>query len=145
MIWGRQSLCRCMWCQSFDDKHVAKISSSPVAYKGYFLEDFSTSFTQSFTEIPKTALATSEIKPDSPMKAPHPAPTSVRNVASYSRIRRVSKSIKPPSTSGNKTYQPPLDSGLATLTPDVRPVNQGCSIHPSIAQIMAINTSSNNP
>ena len=96
------------------------------------------------TEIPKTALATSQIKPDSPTKAPHPAPTSVRNVASYSRIRRVSKSIKPPSTSGNKTYQPPLDSGLATLTPDVRPVNQDCSIPPSAAQIMAINTSSNN-
>ena len=36
VIWGRQSLCRCMWCQSFADKHVAKISSSPVAYKGYF-------------------------------------------------------------------------------------------------------------
>ena len=67
-----------------------------------------------------------------PTKAPHQAPTSVRNVASYSRIRRVSKSIKPPRTSGNKTYQPPLDSGLATLTPDVRPVNQGCSI-PSIS------------
>ena len=96
------------------------------------------------TEIPKTAPATSQIKPDSPTKAPHPAPTSVRNVASYSRIRRVSKSIKPPSTSGNKTYQPPLDSGLATLTPDVRPVNQGCSIPPSAAQIMAVNTSSNN-
>ena len=43
----------------------------------------------------------------------------------------------------NKTYQPPLESGLATLTPDVRPVNQGCSIPPSEAQIMAINTSSN--
>ena len=72
------------------------------------------------------------------------SPTSVRNVASYSRIRRVSKSIKPLSTSGNKTYQPPLDSGLATLTSDMRPVNQGCSIPPSAAQIMAINTSSNN-
>ena len=72
-----------------------------------------------------------------------PAPTSVPNVASYSRIRRVSKSIKHPSTSENKTYQPPLDSGLATLTPDVRPVNQGCSIPPSAVQIMAINTSSN--
>ena len=64
-------------------------------------------------------------------------------MASYSRIRRVSESIKHPSTSENKTYQPPLDSGLATLTPDVRPVNQGCSIPPSPAQIMAINTLSN--
>ena len=44
VIWGRQSLCRYMWCQSFADKHDTKISSSPVAYKGYFLEDFSTSF-----------------------------------------------------------------------------------------------------
>ena len=96
------------------------------------------------TEIAKTAQATSQIKPDSPTKAPHPAPTSVWNVASYSRIRRVSKSIKHPSTSENKTYQPPPDSGLATLTPDVRPVNQGCSIPPSAAQIMAINKSSNN-
>ena len=40
----------------------------------------------------------------------------------------------------NKTYQPPLDSGLATLTPDARPVNQGCSIPPSPVQIMAIST-----
>ena len=31
---GRQSLCRCMWCQSFADKHVTEISGSPVAYKG---------------------------------------------------------------------------------------------------------------
>ena len=46
VIWGRQSLCRCMWCQSCADKHVAEFSGSPVAYKGYFLEDFSTaSFT----------------------------------------------------------------------------------------------------
>ena len=88
-------------------------------------------------------MVTSQIKPDSPTKAPHPAPTSVPNVASYSRIRRVSKSIKHQCTSENKTYQPPLDSGLATLTPDVRPVNQGCSLLPSAAQIMAINTSSN--
>ena len=58
-------------------------------------------------------------------------------------IIRVSKSIKHPSTSENKTYQPPLDSGLATLTPDVRPVNQGSSIPPSAAQIMVRNTSSN--
>ena len=93
--------------------------------------------------IAKTAQATSQIKPGSPMKAPHPSPTNVPNVASYSRIRRVSKSIKHPSTSENKTYQPPLDSDLATLTPDVRPVNQSCSIPPSAAQIMAINTSSN--
>ena len=90
------------------------------------------------TEIAKTAQATSQIKPGSPTKAPHPSPTSVPNVASYSRIRRVSKSIKHPSTSENRTYQPPLDSGLATLTPDVKPVNQGCSIPPSAAQIMAI-------
>ena len=95
------------------------------------------------TKIAKTAQATSQIKPDSPTKAPHPAPTSVPNVASYSRIRRVSKSIKHPSTNDNKTYQPPLDSGLSTLTPDERPVNQGCSIPPSAAQIMAISTSSN--
>ena len=64
----------------------------------------------------KTAQATSQIKPDSPAKAPHPAPTSVPNVASYSRIKRVLKSIKHQSTSENKTYQPPLDSGLATDT-----------------------------
>ena len=44
VIWGRQSFCRCMWCQLFADKHVAEISGSPVAFKGYFLEDFSTSF-----------------------------------------------------------------------------------------------------
>ena len=76
-------------------------------------------------------------------KSSSPSTNQCSKVASYSRIRRVSKSIKHPSTSENKTYQPPLDSGLATLTPDVRPVNQGCSIPPSTAQIMAINTSSN--
>ena len=42
--WGRQSPCRCRWCQSFADNHVAEISCSAVAYKGYVLEDFSTSF-----------------------------------------------------------------------------------------------------
>ena len=95
------------------------------------------------TKVAKTAQATSQIKRDSPTEAPHPAPTSVPNVASYSRIRRVSKSIKHPSTTENKTYQPPLDSGLATLKPDVRPVNQHCSVTPSAAQIMAVSTSLN--
>ena len=56
---------------------------------------------------------------------------------------RVLKSIKCPSTNENKTYQPPLDSGLATLTPDARPVDQGCSIPPSPAQMIAISSSSN--
>ena len=32
---GDLGLCRCMWCQSFADKHVAEISGSPVAYQGY--------------------------------------------------------------------------------------------------------------
>ena len=91
----------------------------------------------------QNSTATSQIKPDSPTKAPHPAPTSVPNVASYSRNRRVSKSIKHPSTRENKTHQPHLDSGLATLTTDARSVNHGCSIPPSPAQIMAISTSSN--
>ena len=70
------------------------------------------------TKIAKTAQATSQIKPDSPTKAPHTAPTSVLNVASYSRIRGASKSIKHPSTNENKTCQTPLDYGLATLTPE---------------------------
>ena len=72
------------------------------------------------------------------------APTSVRNVG---LIRKNQKGLKIHQTSKHQRKQNiPTSPGFwpCHLTPDVRPVNQGCSIPPSAAQIMAINTSSNN-
>ena len=58
------------------DMLVTEISDSPVTYI-HLHTHLQRLCLPEITKIAKTAQATSEIKPDSPTKAPHPAPTSV--------------------------------------------------------------------
>ena len=72
---------------------IAEISATCLSSNNWHHLHLQGLYLPQITKIAKTTQATSQIKPDSPTKTPHPAPTSLPNVASYSRTRRASKSI----------------------------------------------------